>query len=118
MLEYTDIPKSECDKISVAVILLNSANDEENYDGTRHNLALVYHRFIGKYVLLIKQHTLFETDKFLVLKKTKEDSMDYLDKPKTIKYVIKRLNLKPVINTRKNRKRRKKYGGKTRKNIV
>jgi hypothetical protein len=118
MLEYTEVYKDECDKISVAVILLNSENPDENYDGTHHNLALVYHRFIKKYVLLVKEHKLFEVDKFVILKKTKEESERYLTRKNIINKVTKMLNLKPVIaiKTKKAKKARKEAskGGKPR----
>jgi hypothetical protein len=111
MLEYTEINKEDCDKISVAVILLNSDNPDENYEGKHHNLALIYHRYIGKYVLLVKEHKLFETDKFIVLKKTKEESERYLMRKNVVRKVIELLNLNPMfVNKRKTNKNQKGNG--------
>lgn len=98
MLRYTEIPKSDCHKISVATVLLNSNNTEENYEGDRYNLALVYHRFIERYVLLIKSHVVFETDKFLILKNTKQESVTMLEDPSMVNYISKKFHL-TGINT-------------------
>ena len=93
MLRYTEIPKSECQKISVATVLLNSDNTEENYEGNRHNLALVYHEFIDMYVLLVKRHVVFETDHFVLLKKTKEESISMLEKSSLISIINEKMKI-------------------------
>ena len=93
MLQFIQIPKNEISKISVAIVELNGNTNNPKFNGELRNLAMVYHQFIDKYVLLIKENNMFSTDNFLVLKKSKDDSLKYLQKSSIIRKVSSLLKL-------------------------